>query len=64
MEVENRFQMSLSAIVGTMEFVLKTLLYILHKKMEKLKEFEEFLLPWLAVSDTTLAWTIKTERML
>ena len=55
MEVENTFQMSLSAIVGTKDFVLKTLLHILHKKNEKLKKIGELLLLWLAVSETTLA---------
>ena len=48
--MENTFQMNLSAIVGTNEFVFKTLLHILLKKMEKLKEFGELLLLWLAVS--------------
>ena len=33
-----------------LQFVLKTLLHILHKKMENLKEFGELLLLWLAVS--------------
>ena len=63
-EVENTFQMSLSAFVGTKEFVLKTQLHILHKKMEKLKEFVELLLLWLADSWTTLVWTKSIGRML
>ena len=50
MEVKNTFQMSLGAIVGTKEFVLKILLHILHKKLEKLKKFGELLLLRLAVS--------------
>ena len=48
--MKKTFQMSLSAIVGTQEFVLKTLLQILDKKMENLKEFRKFLLLWLTVS--------------
>ena len=50
MEMKNTFQMSLSAIVGSKDFVLKTLLNILHKKKEQLKEFGEILLLWLAAS--------------
>ena len=55
MEVENTFQMSLNADAGSKEFVLKTVLHTIHRKMGKSKDFEAVLLLWLAVFWITFA---------